>query len=65
VEGLDYPIFFLTVVVEVLGGGILDGFGWWFFGLGISRWDAGRCGMGNVVRLFRKVSWFLARRLAR
>jgi hypothetical protein len=60
VERADYPIFFLAVVVVVVEGGILDGFGWWFFGLGIGRWDTGRCGMGNVVRLFRKVGWFLA-----
>jgi hypothetical protein len=59
-EGTDYAVFFLAVIVEVLGG-VLDRFSWWFFGLRIGGWDTGWSGMRNVVRLFRKMSWFLAR----
>jgi hypothetical protein len=59
VKGPDYAVFLLAVVVEMLGGGILDGFGWWFFELGVGRLHTRRCRKRDIVRFFRKVGRFL------
>jgi len=63
-EGTNDAILFLAIVVEIPGGGILDRFGWWFCRLGIGSWDAGRRGMGDVVRFFGEIRWFLGQSIS-